>query len=169
MRCSWVLNTVSFQPWECPVLYKSLTSGLWAPLSPRCGRKLCWGVGPPPCPKQDEGLGLETSPGGEACPNLAVCSLGRQRACLCWWAACSFCSPREIGVLSAFPGRDLVAPLGNPSGSQPWNLMRASSPRGWPLAPGNTCASAYRQILGGMSLLPPPGPLTFPGGAVRSF
>ena len=73
-----------------------------------------WGVGPPPCPMQDGGLGLETSPGGEACPNLAVCSLGRQRACLCWWAACSFCSPREMGVLSASPGRDLVAPLRKP-------------------------------------------------------
>ena len=37
----WVLNTDSFQPWECPVLYKSLTSRVWALLSPRCGRKPC--------------------------------------------------------------------------------------------------------------------------------
>lgn len=111
---------------------------------------LQWGVGPPPYPVQDEGLGLETSPGGEACPNWALCSLGRQRACLFQWASCSFCSPREMGVLAASPGRDLVAPLGSPSGPQPWNLMLASSPRGSPLAPGNTCASAsaYRQILG---------------------
>ena len=135
---------------------------------------LQWGVGPLPYPVQDEGLGLETSPGGEACPNRALCSLGRQRACLFWWASCSFCSPREMGMLAASPGRDLVAPLGSPSGPQPWNLMLASSPHGSPLAPGNT---VHLHTDKSWERVPPPSPwsshflwrgcqklLDFPGG-----
>lgn len=61
---------------ECPVLYKASLQGCELCSLPGVGEAvlLQWGVGSPPYPVQDEGLGLETSPDGEACPSLALCS-----------------------------------------------------------------------------------------------
>ena len=166
----WVLNTVSFQPRECPVLYKSLTSRVRALLSPRCGRKPCCysgvlGLLPTRC--RTKGWDWRQVQVGRLVPAW-LCALGSQRACLFWWAACSFCSPREMWVLAASPSRDLVAPLGSLSGSQPWKLMQASSPQSSPLGPGNT---VHLHTDPSWEHVPPPSPWSshFQREAVRSF